>query len=234
MNKQIFSIKKAVSFRPEQFSEEHTKALYKRYIPANVARRCGQLSKMALAVSAQVLENSSIDYAIFCSQHGELECALSLLQDLSCKELLSPTRFVRSVHNTASGIFSITNKMQQNMTSIAAGENSFLMGMVDALAWLKLHPETQVLLTAFDDHIPSVYQPLGIHSDHQYASAFILTRKNTHLPTLYANMADDSDQQLTAEEPDALSFYHWLSAHGEQRLTQGAGRPRIIWEKLAS
>ena len=40
------------------------------------------------------------------------------------------------------------------MTSIAAGDNTFLMAMVEAITWMQLNPGKNVLLVMFDEHIP--------------------------------------------------------------------------------
>lgn len=237
MNNQAFNIRESVCLLPEHLSNEQLAALYKEQIPSVIARRCSQLSKMALAVSGQMLENNVVDYAVFCSQHGELKCALGLLTDLSRKALLSPARFTGSVHNSASGLFAIIHQMHQNMTSIAAGANSFLMGMVSALAWLKLHPDDQVLLVAFDDRVPVEYQSLKIPNDNQYAVALLLTAKDRenkgHLLTASVTDSVASLNHAHQNAPDALIFFDWLTTSQNRSFTQGMNGPKILWERVA-
>lgn len=187
-----------------------------------IARSCSTGIKMALTVASQVVENQSIDYAVFCSEHGELKCGVSLLTDLSRGELLSPSHFSRSVHNTASGIFTIIHKMQQNTISIASGKSTFLNGMISALAWLKLHPNTQVLLTVFDDYIPAQYHSLSISSDQQYAVAFLLSNKKINGEMFSVSVADRLVSSDSANEiADGLLFYKWLNGSEATFLTTG-------------
>jgi hypothetical protein len=140
-------------------------------IPPQLKRRCSHLTKVALEVSNQAMDTHTIDYAVFCSQHGELQCTVELLKDLASHTLLSPTHFSQSVHNTAAGLFSVMHKLHHNITSLAAGDNTFKMGLIDACTWLQLHPTDTVLLAMFDEYIPEIYQ----QNNFEYAVAFLLT-----------------------------------------------------------
>ncbi|NNM58892.1 MAG: hypothetical protein HKM04_03675 [Legionellales bacterium] len=123
-------------------------------IPSTFRRRCSQASKIALSVAMQAIKSQSIDYAIFCSQHGEISHTLALLEQISQEEALSPTWFSQSVHNTASGLFTLCQHMTQSVTSIAAGKNTFLAGMIEGLTWLQLNPEKTILIVQFDEALP--------------------------------------------------------------------------------
>lgn len=146
----------------------------KSTIPIAVKRRCSKLSKMALDVANSLLQEHEIDYAVFCSQHGEIETTVKLLREITSQTLLSPMNFSQSVHNTAAGLFSVLNKLTLNITSIAAGENTLAMGMLDAINWLKLNPGKTVLVVAFDVHVPIDYKSLEIKGDHEYALGLLL------------------------------------------------------------
>ncbi|EKD91928.1 MAG: hypothetical protein ACD_29C00295G0001 [uncultured bacterium] len=229
---QVISILSSACLLPEFSSASDLSALYKKYIPPVIARSCNTAVKMALTVASQVVENHSIDYAVFCSEHGELNCGVSLLTDLSRGELLSPSDFSHSVHNTASGIFSIVHKLQQNMTSIASGKNTFLTGVVSALTWLKLHPDNQALLTIFDDHIPTEYQSLNLSSDQQYAVAFLLSTQVIRKKMFSVNIVDCLDNSESENKiAGALLFYDWLNGAGVEFLTQGDCCKRIAWKR---
>ena len=131
-------------------------------------RRCSHLTKMAIEVADSAMIGS-IDYAVFCSQHGDVDCSLHLLKDIARQQDLSPMKFVQSVHNASAGLLSIMHQLQHNMTSIAAGEDTFAMGMLEAWIWLSAHDNSRVLLVMFDEHIPADYASLNVASDYQYA-----------------------------------------------------------------
>ena len=91
------------------------------FVPGMQRRRLSRLSKMALEVSHQALENprNEVHYAVFCSRHGEIHRTLTLLSSLAGNEALSPAFFAQSVHNTASGMFGICFQSTIPTTSIA-------------------------------------------------------------------------------------------------------------------
>ncbi len=200
-------------------------------IPADIRRRCSHLSKMALEVSTQMLMSHSVDYAVFCSQHGELKRTVGLLQDIAAKEILSPMSFAQSVHNIAAGLFSVIHKLQQNMTSIAAGDSTFLMGMIETVTWLKLNPGKVVLLTMFDQYIPDEYEALNIQSNYEYAVALLLTNNLTSTPAISLTLVYTKRHVLKKELPLALEFLAWLLQPQEQELTQSTGEQILRWCK---
>lgn len=200
-------------------------------IPAGIRRRCSHLSKMALEVSNQILMSHSVDYAVFCSQHGELKRTVGLLREIADKEILSPMSFAQSVHNIAAGLFSVIHKLQQNMTSIAAGDSTFLMGMVEAATWLKLNPDKVVLLTMFDQHIPDEYESLNIQSNYEYAVSLLLTNSLSSTPAISLTLDYNKKHNIKKTLPLALEFLAWLLQSQEQELTQSAGEQILRWCK---
>lgn len=198
-------------------------------IPPMIKRRCSQLSKMCLEVAAQASQNQSVDYAVFCSQHGELDHSISLLQSICQQALLSPMAFVQSVHNTASGLYTIINKMQQNCTAIAAGDSTFLMGVLDAVVWLQSHPDDQVLLVMGDNYIPEAFQSLRVKNNHQYAVAFLLKSAKVGEDALNVEYLS-SQKAMFQSLPLALEFLQWWLEKSNRPLQQG-GPQSIKWQQ---
>jgi hypothetical protein len=196
-------------------------------IPPNIKRRCSKASIMALATANQALASYSIDYAIFFSQHGELGRAVEILKNIYHKEILSPMNFAQSVHNSAAGLFSIIHRLHQNINSIAAGDNTFLMGMVEAFTWLELNPQQTILLTIFDDNIPDEYRSLAIKSNYQYAVSLLLTNDLAQpsalvfsldfIKKLDSRMRGNDGETVRGNDggtlPQALEFLQWLQSH---------------------
>lgn len=196
-------------------------------IPSMLKRRCSHLSKMALEVSSQAIQNHTIDYAVFCAQHGEINSTVHLLKEISEKTVLSPTNFSQSVHNTAAGLFSMIHKLQENMTSIAAGNETFLMGMIEAITWLKLNPEKTVLLTMFDEVLPDEYQSLNVQNNYTYAISMVLTNQclNTRSISLSFNTLNTDNK--VKHLPQALEFLAWFLRPTKEILIQQSA----IWCK---
>jgi Beta-ketoacyl synthase, N-terminal domain len=137
-------------------------------IPAMQRRRMSRLSRMALAAALDVIPGETIDYSIFCSQHGEIVRTSALLLSMTQGIELSPTAFAQSVHNTASGLFTVIAKSKAPSSSIASGANTFAYGWMDAQAYLARNPNDRVLLVDFDEVIPDEYQTYSdqLISDH--------------------------------------------------------------------
>lgn len=77
---------------------------------------------------------------LFASSCGEMQTTLALLRSLcDAAGEFSPARFRASVHNTASGIFSIEQRNLAFSTALAAGYATVPMALVEGMAWVQVH-----------------------------------------------------------------------------------------------
>ncbi|MGN4965708.1 beta-ketoacyl synthase chain length factor [Aeromonas dhakensis] len=127
-------------------------------LPMMMARRLSQGSRLAVQVGLSLLACHQVDSAIFVSRHGELARSMTLLQALADGQALSPTDFSMSVHNTAAGLCSIQGKAAIPMSSLAAGENSLMAGLTEAVGALQAGAR-RVLLVAFEGPVPEFHRP---------------------------------------------------------------------------
>ncbi|MBB1314304.1 MULTISPECIES: beta-ketoacyl synthase chain length factor [Aliivibrio] len=144
-------------------------------IPAMARRRMSSLSKLAVQTALTLSEHNSIDYLVFASRHGELTRTTTLLEDILKGEDASPMAFSQSVHNTASGLFTISAKKPIPVTSIAAGENTFHSALVEAAAYLYENPDHNVLVVDFDEPTSSHYKEFETDTYQGYALGLILS-----------------------------------------------------------
>lgn len=107
------------------------------FIPAMTRRRLSPATRIALKVAHDCLQNDVIGGGVFCSRHGECQRTLGIYKSLAQGNSMSPTQFSQSVHNTAAGVFSIENDLQNNFCSIAAGPNSGEQGFIEAVGLVK-------------------------------------------------------------------------------------------------
>ena len=147
-------------------------------IPAMQRRRLSRLSKMALSAALDASSDLTIDYSIFCSQHGEIVQTSALLSSISEGIELSPTAFAQSVHNTSSGLFTVISKTNSASSSIASGANTFAYGWIEAQAYLDRNPAHRVLLVDFDEVIPDEYQSYSDQLISDHALAIVLSVSN--------------------------------------------------------
>ncbi len=104
---------------------------------------------VTMASTAAAIDLASLA-SVFASAHGDLAIVDYLCTTLADDPLLlSPTRFHHSVHNAAAGYWSIATQALAASTSLAAGDDTFAAGLVDALAQVALEGRP-VLFVAFD------------------------------------------------------------------------------------
>ncbi len=127
-----------------------------KQVPAMQRRRFSKLTKMLLEVAFQC-EAPSQCRTIFASRHGELNRTVDLLQDIVRQQPISPIGFSQSVHNTASGIFSILTDNRSPSTSIAASENTLSQAIIEAYGQLA-EDNSPLLLVFGDEPVSDIYK----------------------------------------------------------------------------
>jgi hypothetical protein len=104
------------------------------------------------------------------SAFGEIGTTLEMLNDMERDGILSPTDFQASVHNTAVAYLSIANGNRLASTSIAAGDETVAMVLIEALGLLTLRGGRVVAAVA-DEALPEV---LGAGFSGAVAAALLL------------------------------------------------------------
>ena len=131
-------------------------------------------SKLVMQASLLLSSKHDIDYGIFISRHGELQRTYKLLKDILSGDEASPIAFSQSVHNTASGLFTIADKNPLPVTSLAACQDSFQQGLIEAFARLSVAVNQKILLVCFDDVVPEVYDSFADELSSCYALGLVL------------------------------------------------------------
>lgn len=225
MSSFLFSIKRWGALPTSEWQTES--------LPLSIRRRCSAISKTILTLAAKMIKEETIDYAVFCSEHGELNCTLKLLRDIAAKTILSPTSFSQSVHNTPAGLFSVMHHLHQDITTITDIENIFIAGIIEALTWLQLRPNKTVLLIIADEALPEIYRKkITIKHAEQYAVAFLLTNDEQHSKTFSLELSPHS-LAITPKKKllPAIEFLTWLTLP-EKTLTQYTTHRIIKWHKI--
>ncbi len=127
-------------------------------LPAAERRRAGAVVKVALAVGQEAVMASSLQASalpsVFTSSSGDgLNCHEICSALASSDRLISPTRFHNSVHNAASGYWSISSGAMVSSSVLCAFDGSFAAGLLEAMAQVMLE-QTAVLLVAYDTDYP--------------------------------------------------------------------------------
>lgn len=135
---------------------------YKQYFAPNVARRLGKILKRALLVSKKAMEESGIsqpDAIITGTGLGCIENTEIFLYKLvrEGEELLNPTHFMQSTHNTIGSLVAIEAKCHAYNMTYAHKGISFECALKDAFIQLKSNKVNSVLVGAHDEMTPAHY-----------------------------------------------------------------------------
>lgn len=127
-------------------------------LPRTERRRAGKSVRLSMTACWEAVESSGLDPAslpmVFASSTGDTEVLSHTCAALAEPErMVSPTRFHNSVHNAASGYWSIAVGTREPATAIAAHDDTAAAGLLEAAiqATTDDHP---VLLVIYDIPFP--------------------------------------------------------------------------------
>jgi hypothetical protein len=122
-------------------------------LPPAERRRATAVTRVALEAAEQAIP-AGVDpqqiATVFASSGGEVEIIHRIFSELATPERqISPTHFHNSVHNAASGYWSIATGSQCASTSLSCFDDTFSAGLLEATVQT-LAEATPVLLVAYD------------------------------------------------------------------------------------
>ena len=128
------------------------------FVPAMERRRLTGVERAALAVAWQVYRAACAEGeqipVVFASRWGEIGTTIKLMQQLHADGEMSPAGFSNSVHNAAPGHFSLFTRNKAPYTAIAAGADSYAMGLLEAQSY-----PGKVLFVYAEEATPEFYKP---------------------------------------------------------------------------
>jgi hypothetical protein len=197
-----------------------------KFVPAMVRRRFSRLSKIALQVAFDATPPELLTdvCSVFATRHGEANACVSLLSDIARGTPLSPTAFSHSVHNTQSGLFSISAGNGCTSSAIGAGRHTFAAGLIEALAVGRRNPGHPVLLVIADEPFPEVFQAFEDEHPCAFGLALLLEPSSVARPrfTLEFPGSIPGPGASARELPQALRFLAWM-LQGQGALELGLG-----------
>lgn len=122
-------------------------------------RGTSRICRMLVEVVTQAARAADAPLAdaavVLASAWGEIDVMVALLGQIADQEpSLSPMRFKHSVHNAAGGLLSIATDNQGLSTSLAGGDRTFELGLVEAAGLLASGGASRVLLGVGEDRLP--------------------------------------------------------------------------------
>ncbi|WP_322365517.1 beta-ketoacyl synthase chain length factor [Pseudomonas sp. Teo4] len=194
------------------------------FLPAMQRRRLSHLARMAFAVGWPLAEGQGALPLVFVSRHGETPRTFAMLSELAERQPLSPTQFSLSVHNAVIGLWSIMRGETSEMTALAAEQDGFEQGMIEAAALLA-EGAPAVLLIVTEELPPEAYRPWIDDVPFSYALGLLLTPGQQWRLT-----PGQTSEQHGTELPHALS---WLRASltGQDTITHTVKRRVWTWQR---
>lgn len=125
-------------------------------LPAAERRRSGPMVRLAIAVGAEAAAGSDLATlpTVFSASSGDGANCHEICQTLASSDRqISPTRFHNSVHNAASGYWSIAAGAMEKASVLCAHDASFGAGLLEAMAQVAAD-RTPVLLIVADTSYP--------------------------------------------------------------------------------
>lgn len=150
---------------PIRYREPYVQAIdpdYKRYFAPNVARRLGKILKRAMLTARLVREASGVanpDAIITGTGLGCIESTEAFLNALvrGGEELLTPTHFMQSTHNTISSLIAIDAGCKGYNSTYAHKGISLECALADAFTQLECSRIQTALVGAHDEMTPTYF-----------------------------------------------------------------------------
>jgi beta-ketoacyl synthase-like protein len=172
------------------------------FVDPLMRRRLSRLARMALHVGHACLQVASAHRIVLASRHGELQRTVGMLHELTRGGELSPTDFSLSVHNAIAGVHSIVQHDRSPSIAVAAGEESFGYGLLEAAGQWQLNPAQRVLVIFTEEPAPAEYRRFIRAEERPHAVAMLL---GTAADTLLRISRDSSPGGNLASEMQSLS-----------------------------
>jgi len=211
-----------------------------RFLPPMLRRRCSPLARVMLTTAFECCAESDRPRvaSVFAARHGNINESIELLERLARHQPLSPTRFSHSVHNAQAGLFSIAASNREASSSIAAQEDTFGTGWLEALTLLARAPDRPVLLVVGDVPLAPAFAALIDEPEATYSLSLLLHTEAEAGAEADADPGQEVRFALEHGEPqvrrprwrDALEFLRWLHTE-EPRLELASGPRRWVWER---
>ena len=122
-------------------------------LPANERRRAGTVVKVSMAVADQACAMAGLDPAglatVFTASTGDPDNCHAMCEALAMPErVISPTRFMNSVHNASAGYWHIAVQSRAASTSLAAFDGGVAAGLREAASQCAITQAPVLLVTS--------------------------------------------------------------------------------------
>ncbi len=215
-------------------------------LPPAERRRSSQATRYAMQAAHEAMTQPGLPAAqaavVFASSDGDGENLHHILESLALLEHeVSPTRFHNSVHNAAAGYWNIATGARTPANSIAAFDDSFAAGLLEAAVQASTE-NLPVLLAAFDLPLPSPLHAVRPTAA-PFAVALLLTPQPANtLARLQISLEPGTESGTVMSHPEleilrndnpaarALPLLQAVATGQAQRIVLGWGSNNLVIE----
>ncbi|WP_005036035.1 beta-ketoacyl synthase chain length factor [Holophaga foetida] len=196
------------------------------FVEPMTRRRLGRLARALIHCAARVAPPRE-HRMVFASRHGDCERTQGLMKEVAEGVSLSPASFSLSVHNATAGQWSLMKGNQGPCSALAAGPDTFAMGLLEAAMAAEQAPDQAVLYAFGEDELPQVHHPFVKDLPPRHATAFLVDAKASCRLELSLN------PERRNPEPATQLSIEMVRALAEGRDVSWCG-PRGTWSLHAS
>ncbi len=193
-------------------TERSLETLHTKALPASARRRLGVFGQLAGSLSVDKVSDNTL--IVFASRYGDEKRSLQILEEICEGEPLSPMNFSLSVHNAVPGVLSIAWKLKEMQSIIAAGVDSFAMGLTEAFSLITAFPEKSILLIYVDIPLPEMFSAFEDKNKNTGACALLLKQFSDETESVQI----EASMETSLASPDTFIEDHFTNL---QRLLQG-------------
>ena len=188
-------------------------------LPPAERRRCGPVVKLTLAVGFDAAAAAAVDVktlpTVFSASSGNGKVIHDICEVLASDDRrISPTQFHMSVHNAASGFWSIATGAMAPSSVLCADEASFGAGLLEAITH-SVVDDAAVMLLAYDTPYPEPLHSVRSISE-EFGIALVLCKARSRrslakigialTQDLADRMADPALEELRLTAPSARAL----------------------------
>lgn len=199
-------------------------------LPMSLRRRVTKIGQKAIGAALACKDVERARY-VLASRHGEYDRTVTVLTALAVNEAPSPAEFSMSVHHGLAGLLSIHTANVEGHVAVAAGEDSFSNGLMEAALCVRENPAVPVLLIYYDAALPQDYGKFHQPSELELpiAAAILLGPPEEAPLTLHWAPVE---VESTVTENQALVCLRWLISGAPQATCTG-NRMKWKWRRAA-
>ncbi|MHB1246426.1 MAG: beta-ketoacyl synthase chain length factor [Sulfuriferula sp.] len=170
-------------------------------LPAAERRRSGAIVKLTLATGLEAIAAAGLDPAtlpsVFSSSGGDGENCHAICEMLASNDRqISPTRFHNSVHNAASGYWSIATGAMASSSVLCAFDACFGAGLLETLTQVVVDDTRSVLLACDTAYPEPLYSARRIPDAFGIALVLSPRRSAQTLAQMTVDLTDASADEL--------------------------------------